>query len=125
LLRNSRLVLDDRPMNTTGLQPRPPETRHAESFEVGAQPRSSLLVLAGVSLAIVGAVIAVAAGMSHLVLMTLGLALFVAGSATAMRFAGPATRRASGSAWLRDVRSSTHLGPDPEQVIGRQTGARI
>jgi hypothetical protein len=26
--------------------------------------------------------------------------------------------------WIRDLGSSTQLGPDPEQVAGRQTGAR-
>ena len=75
--------------------------------------------------------------MSDLSMMTFGLVLFVAGSATAMRFAAPvpseSTTRvalsgrlhhASESGWLRGVRSSTQLGPDPEQVIGRQTGAR-
>jgi len=31
---------------------------------------------------------------------------------------------AAPSRWIRDLGSSTHLGPDPEQVIGRRTGVR-
>jgi len=31
---------------------------------------------------------------------------------------------AAPSQWIRDLGSSTHLGPDPEQVIGRRTGVR-
>jgi hypothetical protein len=30
----------------------------------------------------------------------------------------------SAGGWVRDVGSSTQLGPDPEQVTGRATGAR-
>jgi hypothetical protein len=32
--------------------------------------------------------------------------------------------RAGVAGWLRDLGSSTQLGPDAEQVIGRTTGAR-
>jgi hypothetical protein len=74
----------------------------------------------------------------------LGIGLFLAGTVTALTFTGyvpPASRfdarpndransrdrakAASERATIRDSMSSMHLGPDPEQVIGRQTGARI
>lgn len=31
---------------------------------------------------------------------------------------------AAAGAWIRDLGSSTQLGPDPEQVTGRRTGVR-
>lgn len=110
------VVLHDQGMNATDLRDRRPATRVIGPFAVVAHPRSSL-VIRGLSLAVVGAALALAAGIGELAMMSLGLALFVVGSATAMSFAGPAR--------LRDVRSSTQLGPDPEEVIGRHTGARI
>lgn len=127
-------------MNTTERRLSQNETRPSDPIEVAARPLS-LLALAGISIAIVGAVLAVAAGLDNEIAMIFGLGLFIAGTTTGLTFAGPfssrfarygrpdrlsdriASRRASGLGGFRG--SSMQLGPDPEQVIGRHTGARI
>ena len=139
----SLLMLHDRTMNANNLRAGRRERRLADPIEGAAQPRSSLLVIAGVSVAIVGAVLAVAAGLDHEVAMIFGLGLFIAGTVIGLTFAGPVpsrltpyrgpddrlsdgtgSRRASGPGGFHDSRPSMQLGPDPEQVIGRYTGAR-
>ena len=90
------------------------------SERFAAEGRASGLIVVSVALAIAGAVMAVASSPDHLVSMVFGLGLFVIGAAIA-------TSRDS----AQDAATSFHgsfasvqLGPDPEQVIGRQTGAR-
>ena len=84
---------------------------------------------------------AVASSPDHLVSMLFGLGLFVTGAAIAVASAANLTRTETAAtlqseqATSRDAAQdaatsfygsfpSTQLGPDPEQVIGRQTGAR-
>jgi drug/metabolite transporter (DMT)-like permease len=106
-----------------------------------AEGRASWLTVASVALAIAGAVMAVASSPDHLVSMVFGLGLFVAGAGIAVASAASLTRTVTGATRLsqqatsRDLAqdaatgvygafASMQLGPDPEQVIGRQTGAR-
>jgi hypothetical protein len=87
-----------------------------------------------VALAIAGAVMAVASSPDHVVSMVFGLGLFVSGAAIAVASASSITHivtaATSPDAAQDDATSfygsftSVQLGPDPEQVIGRQTGAR-
>ena len=103
--------------------------------------RASLLIVASVALAIAGAVVAVASSPDHLVSMVFGLALFVAAAAIAVASAASLTHTVTGATLQSQEATSgdagqdattgfvgsfasMQLGPDPEQVIGRQTGAR-
>jgi hypothetical protein len=93
------------------------------------------------AVAIAGAVVAGASPVDHLISMVFGLGLFVAGAAIAVASAASlphtetAARMQSERVTSRDHGqeaitsffgsfTSMQLGPDPEQVIGRQTGAR-
>lgn len=105
-----------------------------------AEGRASGLIVVSVALAIAGAVMAVASPADHLASMVFGLGLFVAGAAIAVASAASLPRTATaaslegGQAKSQDAAqvaaasygpfASMQLGPDPEQVIGRQTGAR-
>jgi hypothetical protein len=106
-----------------------------------AEARASWLIVASVALAIAGAVMAVASSPDYLVSMVFGLGLFVTGAAIAVASAAILTRTVTAAtvqseqATSRDAApdgaksfygssTSMQLGPDPEQVIGRQTGAR-
>jgi acetyl-CoA acetyltransferase len=107
-----------------------------------AERGSSALIVVGVVLGIAGAVMAVASSLDHLVSMVLGLGLFVTGAAIAVASAAGLPRtvpaatlqseHAKSRAAAQDAATSVfsgsfasmQLGPDPEQVIGRQTGAR-
>jgi hypothetical protein len=94
-----------------------------------------------VALAIAGAVVAVASPADHLVSMVFGLGLFVTGAAIAVASAASLPRTVNaGTLQSERVTSRDHaqdaatsfygsftsmqLGPDAEQVIGRQTGGR-
>ena len=87
---------------------------------------------------------AVASSPDHMASMALGLGLFIAGAAigaafasnlphtltlTALQSDGATSQdNANGASrhWgFHDSIASVQFGPDPEQVIGRQTGARI
>jgi hypothetical protein len=113
--------------------------RRSEPFVAGG--RASGLIVVSVALAIAGAVIAVASSPDHLVSMVFGLGLFVTAAAIAVTSAASLTRTGTAAALQsehatsRDAAqdaatslygsfTSMQLGPDPEQVIGRQTGAR-
>ena len=108
-----------------------------------ARRLSSLLVVAGASLGVGSAVLAEAAGAPGEVALGVGLVAFLAGTTIgdtlAWRFRRPSasisepnaetsrrikTHEPSSPRRVRDWASSTQLGPDPEQVIGRKTGAR-
>ena len=106
-----------------------------------AEGRASWLIVASVALAIAGAVMAVASSPDHLIPMIFGLGLFVSGAAIAVASAASLTRTVTAATVLseqatsrigaRDAAtsfygsfSSMQLGPDPEQVNGRRTGAR-
>lgn len=81
---------------------------------------------------------AVASSPDHLVSIVFGLGLFVTGAAIAVASAARLTRtgalqskQATSQDAAQDAATSFYgsytsiqLGPDPEQVIGRQTGAR-
>jgi hypothetical protein len=114
-------------------------THRSEPF--GAEGRASGLIVVSVSLAIAGAVTAVAASPDHLASIVFGLGLFVTGAVIAVASAASlpptvtpaalqserATSQNAGSDAAASVYrwfTSMQLGPDPEQVIGRQTGAR-
>jgi drug/metabolite transporter (DMT)-like permease len=102
--------------------------------------RASWLIVASGALAIAGAVLAVESSPDHLFSMVVGLGLFVAGAAVGVASAASLTRAATGAtvqsrhATSGDAAqavargfvgsASMQLGPDPEQVIGRHTGAR-
>jgi hypothetical protein len=111
------------------------------SERFAAEGRASGLIVVSVAVAIAGAVMAVASSPDHLVSMVFGLGLFVIGAAIAVASAASIRRivtaatRQSEQATSRDSAqdaatsfygsfTSVQLGPDPEQVIGRQTGAR-
>lgn len=122
-------------MDTNDLAVRRPSERGGDSFELDPRQRSWLL-LVGVPLAIAGALLAVAAMPDHVVAGVLGIGLFLAGVVTALTFTGHApravyasghggARAASEGATIHDWISSMQLGPDPERVIGRHTGARM
>ncbi len=123
------VVVDDSLMNTNDLRVRQSERRLADPIDVAAQARTSLLVIAGVSIAIIGAVLAVAARPDHEILLIFGLGLFIAGTAIGITFVEPGDRLSDGNASRIGAGgfhgSSMQLGPDPEQVIGRKTGTRI
>jgi hypothetical protein len=105
-----------------------------------AEGRASGLIVVSVALAIAGAVMAVASSPDQLVSMVFGIGLFVTGaiavaSAASLRGTGIAVALQSEQATSQDAAqhaatsgygsfTSTQLGSDPEQVIGRQTGAR-
>lgn len=122
-------------MDTNDLAVRRPSERGGASFELDPGQRSWLFLI-GVPLAIAGALVAVAAMPDHMVAGVLGIGLFLAGTVTALTFTGYAprpvyasshdgARAASERATIRDWVSSMQLGPDPERVTGRHTGARI
>jgi hypothetical protein len=120
--------------------PEPGVVAH-RSEPFAAERRASGLIVVSVTLAITGAVTAVAASPDHLASIVFGFGLFVTGAAIAVASAAsfPRTMTAStlqservtsqgaGSDAAASVYrsfTSMQLGPDPEQVIGRQTGAR-
>ena len=106
-----------------------------------ARGRASGLTVVSAALAIAGAVLAVASSPDHLVSTVFGLGLFVIG-ATIAALAVAGLKRGMTAATLQGEHAtsqdgsqnaatsfcglftSMQLGPDPEQVIGRQTGAR-
>jgi hypothetical protein len=130
--------LDDHHMNINDLRAMEPR-QLSDRSEGAARARSSLLVV-GVSLAIAGAVLVVASQPDHGIGMIVGFGLLLVGASTCLTFAEPGhapshARRNDGVTRQDDARkallanrshesSSIQLGPDPEQVIGRQTGAR-
>lgn len=60
--------------------------------------------------------------------IAIGLVLFVAAASLATRVAARDTGAASSAAaenWLGGWGHSSQLGPDPELVVGRKTGARV
>jgi hypothetical protein len=99
-------------------------------------------LVVGISLAIVGAVLTAASLPGHMPSMALGVGLFIAGAAIGAAFASnlphstlsarqrhverneESANGASMPSSFRDSIASMQFGPDPEQVIGRQTGAR-
>jgi hypothetical protein len=96
-----------------------------------AHGRWSLLVVVGIALANVGAVLTVASAPDYLPLMALGVAVFIAGAAIGLGFSStlpdavPAVAGLSGRATNQyGAFASAQFGSDPEQVAGRQTGAR-
>ena len=104
------------------------------SSDATVERRSAPLILVGVSAAIGGAVLTVASSPDQ-VLMAFGLGIFLAGSVVGLTSASLITQpadqrtrdeRAGGTDASRLFGSipSMHLGPDREQVVGRQTGAR-
>jgi hypothetical protein len=131
-------------MDTNDLRARAARLGIAErSDRLAAQRPSSALIVVGVSLAIVGAVLAVASSPDHVVSMVIGLGLFITGAAIGVASAsslphaltvtahqsdvgtGQAVMEGASTPWrLPDLIASVQFGPDPEQVIGRQTGAR-
>jgi hypothetical protein len=127
-------------MNTDDLRALPTHSRRVEPMAYAARRLSSLLVVAGASLGIVGAVLAEAAGAPGEVALGVGLMVFLAGTAVgdtlAWRFrrasiSEPNAEASRGikahapvSPHVRDWEWSMQLGPDHEQVIGRKTGAR-
>jgi hypothetical protein len=142
-VRWSLLVLDDRRMDNNDLRARAPGqgvvAHRSEPF--AAEGRASWLIVVSVALAIAGAVMAVASSPDHLVSMVFGLGLFVTGAAIAVTSAASLTRTGTAAALQSEhatsqdaaqnaassifgLFTSIQLGPDPEQVIGRQTGAR-
>ena len=91
-------------------------------IETALRPRSPLLTTAGLSLAIVGAVLAVAAGSDQGLVMIVGLGLLIIGAATALASADPVRStslggRASDVEGSHGSPSTIQLGRDPEQVI--------
>jgi cytochrome c biogenesis protein CcdA len=104
------------------------------SERFAAEGRASGLIVVSVALAIAGAVMAVASSPDHVVSMVFGLGLFVIGAAIAVASAASIARIVT-AATSRDPAqdgatsfygsfTAVQLGPDPQQVIGRQTGAR-
>jgi hypothetical protein len=98
-------------------------------MEYAGRRLSSLLVLAGASTGIIGAVLAEAAGASPEVSLGLGSVLFLTGTAVGHTLGSQIRRHtaSTGESEVPDARgwgSSMQLGPDPEQVVGRMTGAR-
>lgn len=86
-------MLHDPIMNANDPQTREPETLPPEPFDSRADRRSSLLVVSGMSMAIVGAVALVSGGKADAVIAALGLGLLVAGTALSMIFTAPAPNR--------------------------------
>jgi hypothetical protein len=137
--RKSPGDLDDHHMNINDLRVMEPR-QLSDRSEGAARARSSLLVVVGVFLAIAGAVLVVASEPDNGVDMMVGFGLLLVGASTCLTFAerghAPShARRNDGVTRQDDARkvllanrshesSSMQLGPDPEQVIGRQTGAR-
>ena len=131
-------------MNNTDLRASAPRDGIAQrSDRATNQGRSTALIPVGVSLAIAGAVLTAASAPDHLPSMVLGLGLFIAGAAMGLTSASSlphslseaarpgggamsedSDRGASAARSFYDSVASVQLGPDPEQVIGRQTGAR-
>jgi hypothetical protein len=131
-------------MNTSDLRARRSEHRAAEdrSHPDAPQTRRGVIVL-GVSLAIVGAMTAVASSPDHLAFVVLGIGLLVSGAAIGLVPASTLRRTSPGAAPRSDLApsedesehavtpssfhgslASMQLGPDSEQVIARRTGAR-
>ena len=141
--RRSLLDLDDRRMDNNDLRARAPGQgvlAHRSELFV-AEGRGSGLIVVSVALAIAGAVVVVTSSPDHVVSMVFGLGLFVTGAAIAVASAASLTSTGTAAALQNEHATSQdpaqdaatpfygsftsiQLGPDPEQVIGRQTGAR-
>jgi hypothetical protein len=87
-----------------------------------AEGRASGLIVVSVALAIAGAVTATASSPDQLASMVFGVGLFVTGPAIAVASAASLPRTVTAD--IYGSLTAMQLGPDPEQVIGRQTGAR-
>lgn len=100
---------------------------------------SSILVVGSAIVAAVSAGLLQSAGAPIPIAIAVGTGLFVAAATFATSVAAGGSkvwsddaRRASKArgasdlvgAWLRDLGQGSQLGPDPEQVVGRHTGAR-
>jgi hypothetical protein len=90
---------------------------------------ASLMVLVGTAVAVIGVAVVVANPVD-VGKVLLGGVFFLVGAAMALWFSdrsrlANASTRGRASAERRTRRASLQLGPDPEQVVGRQTGARI
>lgn len=93
---------------------------------------SSLLAVAGAILGIAVVSLLDGVGMPILATVAIGLVLFLAAAAWAtslpgdVRLASAPTRDNTNTGHsLREWGQASQLGPDPEQGIGRKTGARI
>lgn len=115
-------------MNSYRLPARRPARAAIDPIGYTTRRLSSLLVVAA---AIGGSVVAsllAGAGVPIPFALAIGLALFVGAAMFATSVAARDTTSASSDVpegWLRGWGQSSQLGPDPEQVIGRKTGARI
>ena len=115
-------------MNADHLEMRSNRLRRVGPMAYAGRRLSSLLVVAGASMGIIGAVLAEAAGASAEVGLGLGVVLFLIGTAVGDTLGSRIRRHKASSGedvrHARDWGSSMQLGPDPEQVVGRWTGAR-
>jgi hypothetical protein len=140
----SALGPDDPHMDTSEFRVQAPRHGRAERADrIAARGQSSALIVAGVALAISGTGLTVASSPDHTAWVAFGFVLLIAGTTLGVAYAstlrqsltatGPQrhgarsqdnTRRLSRPTSFHDSITSAQFGPDPEQVIGRQTGAR-
>ncbi|HET7718136.1 MAG TPA: hypothetical protein VFK86_21120 [Bauldia sp.] len=117
-------------MNSLGLPARRPIPIRAPADPSGyvARRLSSLLLVPAAVVGGVAATVLDGAGVPVPFSLAIGLVLFVAVATLLTSVAARGTSVPSSETdgdWLRVWSQKSQLGPDPEQVIGRHTGARI
>ena len=119
---------DHRHMNSYRLPARRPARAPTDPIGYTTRRLSSLLVVAAAIGSFVVASLLDGAGAPIPFTVAIGLVLFVGAATLATSVAARDTTTASSDVpegWLRGWGQSSQLGPDPEAVIGRKTGARI
>jgi hypothetical protein len=130
-------------MNTNDLHTRSLRRIAERSDRNATQSRWPALMFLGVPVAIVGAVVAVASLGDNTMAMVVGVALLAGGAAFAAasawnlpgepavdrrradRTAGQDGAQEAWTPWsIQETFDSAHLGAEPEQEMGRRTGAR-
>jgi hypothetical protein len=115
-------------MNSYRLPARRPARAPIDPLGYATRRLASLLVVAAAFGGIVVASLLDGAGVPEPFALAIGLVLFVGAATLATSVAARDNTAASSDApdgWLRGWGQSSQLGPDPEAVIGRKTGARI
>lgn len=119
---------NDGRMNSYRLPARRPARTSIDPIGYAIRRLSSLLVVAAAFGGVAVASLLGGAGMPIPFALAIGLVLFVgaaafATSAAARDISTPSSVSAEG--WVGGWGRSSQLGPDPEAVIGRATGARV
>jgi hypothetical protein len=122
------IIADHRGMNSQDINRHPILVRAADPMDYVARRITAAVAVGGALLGLLAASALENSGASSELTIGIGLLVFgivaIVASATLSRNRAYATAIARNDRALEGWAASSQLGPDPEQVIGRRTGAR-